>query len=96
MESAGLMTDAGRRAIEIAKQNGWWTLSDTVEDLVEPNDLADALDAHSAARSHWNEFPPSAAKAMLWWVVTAAKEETRTRRIETIVEKAAKRERAQG
>ena len=45
MESAGLMTDAGRRAIEVAQENGWWTISDTVEDLVEPDDLAAALDA---------------------------------------------------
>jgi uncharacterized protein YdeI (YjbR/CyaY-like superfamily) len=96
VEAAGLMTDAGRRAVEVAQQNGWWTISDPVEDLVEPGDLADALDANAVARVHWNEFPPSARKAMLWWVVSAAKDETRARRVDTIVEKAAQRERAQG
>lgn len=96
MESAGLMTDAGRRAIGIAQRNGWWTISDSVEDLLEPADLAEALDALPAARAHWNEFPPSARKAMLWWVVTAAQEQTRSRRIATIVDKAARGERAQG
>jgi uncharacterized protein YdeI (YjbR/CyaY-like superfamily) len=96
MESAGLMTDAGRRAVEIAQANGWWTITDTVEDLGEPDDLAKALDASPEARAHWNEFPPSARKAMLWWVVTAAKAQTRAGRIDTIVEKAARRERAQG
>lgn len=96
MESAGLMTDAGRRAIEVAQGNGWWTLSDTVEDLVEPDDLADALGANPAARAHWNDFPPSARKAMLWWVVSAAKQQTRARRVEAIVERAAHGERAQG
>ena len=45
MEAAGLMTDAGRRAIEVAKANGWWTISDPVEDLIEPPELAAALDA---------------------------------------------------
>ena len=52
MEAAGLMTDAGRRAVEVAQQNGWWTISDPVEDLVEPHDLADTLDANAAARAH--------------------------------------------
>ncbi len=96
MKSAGLMTDAGRRAVEVAQGNGWWTLSDTVEDLIEPDDLAEALDAEPAARAHWGKFPPSARKAMLWWVVSAAKAQTRARRIETIVERAADGERAQG
>jgi len=52
MEAAGLMTDAGRRAIEVAQQNGWWTIYDPVEDLVEPAELAAALDAEPAARGH--------------------------------------------
>jgi hypothetical protein len=33
---------------------------------------------------------------MLWWVVSAAKPETRARRIAAIVERAARGERAQG
>src|SRR5262245_15870769 len=45
MEEAGLMTDAGRRAVEVARANGWWTIYEPVEDLVEPADLATALDA---------------------------------------------------
>jgi uncharacterized protein YdeI (YjbR/CyaY-like superfamily) len=96
MESAGLMTDAGRRAIDVAQRNGWWTISDTVEDLVVPDDLANALDRNPTAREHWNGFPPSARKAMLWWVVTAAQETTRATRVEAIVEKAAHGQRAQG
>jgi uncharacterized protein YdeI (YjbR/CyaY-like superfamily) len=96
MEAAGLMTDAGRRAVEVARGNGWWTILDPVEDLVEPDDLATALDANVAARHAWDRFPPSAQKAMLWWVISAVKDDTRTRRIETIVAKAAAGERAQG
>ncbi len=96
MEAAGLMTDAGRRAVEVAKANGWWTILDPVEDLVEPDDLAAALDADPTARLAWDAFPPSARKAMLWWVISAAKQDTRARRIETIVGKAMNGERAQG
>ena len=96
MEAAGRMTDAGRRAVEIAQGNGWWTIYDPVEDLVEPSDLASALDRVPPARAHWDRFPPSARKAMLWWVVSAAKQETRARRVEKIVERAANGVRAQG
>ena len=96
MEAAGLMTDAGRRAVDVARGNGWWTILDPVEDLVEPDDLAAALDANAAARIAWDGFPPSARKAMLWWVISAAKDDTRERRIETIVTKAAIGARAQG
>ena len=66
------------------------------EALDRPSDLAKALDTNPAARAHWNEFPPSARKAMLWWLVTAAKNETRQRRIDTIVDRAGRGERAQG
>jgi uncharacterized protein YdeI (YjbR/CyaY-like superfamily) len=96
LEASGLMTDGGRRAVETAKDNGWWTILDPVEDLIEPDDLAEALDADPPARMHWNGFPPSARKAMLWWVISAAKHEARTRRIAAIVAKAANGERAQG
>lgn len=96
MEAAGLMTDGGRRAVETAKANGWWTIYDPVEDLIEPVELANALDGDVAARAAWDSFPPSARKMMLWWVISATKDETRARRIETIAAKAALGERAQG
>lgn len=96
MESAGLMTDAGRAAVATARENGWWTILDPVEDLIEPDDLAAALDALPAARGHWDAFPPSARKGMLWWVISAVREETRATRIRRIVESAAEGERAQG
>jgi len=96
MEQAGRMADAGRRAPEVAKANGWWTIYDAVEDLAEPDELCAALNASPAARHAWNDFPPSARKAMLWWVISAAREETRARRIARIVARAEIGERAQG
>ena len=96
MEAQGRMTDAGRRAVEVAKANGWWTLYDAVEDLAEPDDLAAALDASSAARAAWDGFPPSARKQMLWWIITAGRPETRATRIAKIVDEAAAGRRAQG
>ena len=94
MEAAGLMSDAGRAAVEVAKANGYWTIYESVEDLIEPEKLAAALDAVPAAREHWDAFPPSARKQMLWPIVSAARAETRAKRIASIVEKAAVGERA--
>lgn len=96
MEEAGLMTAAGRAAIDAAVQNGWWTIYDPVEDLSEPDELAAALDAAPDAREHWDGFPASARKAMLWWVISAAKDETRSARIRVVVSQAARGERSRG
>jgi uncharacterized protein YdeI (YjbR/CyaY-like superfamily) len=96
LEAQGRMTDAGRRAVEVAKANGWWTAYDAVEDMIEPDDLAEALDASPAARAAWDGFPPSARKQMLWWVVSAGKPATRARRITKIVSEAELGRRAAG
>jgi uncharacterized protein YdeI (YjbR/CyaY-like superfamily) len=96
LQAQGRMSDAGRRAVEVAKANGWWTIYDPVEDMIEPDDLAEALDASSPARTAWDAFPPSARKQMLWWVVSAGKPETRARRITKIVAEAQDGRRAVG
>ena len=96
LEAQGRMTDAGRRAVEVARANGWWTIYDAVEDLVEPDDLTGALDACPPARTAWDGFPPSARKQMLWSIVSARKPETRANRIGKIVSEAASGRRAAG
>jgi uncharacterized protein YdeI (YjbR/CyaY-like superfamily) len=80
----------------VAKANGWWTIYDPVEDMVESDDLADALNASTAARTAWDRFPPSAPKQLPWWVVTAGKPETRARRSTKIVSEAQHGRRAAG
>lgn len=96
MEEQGLMAGAGRRAIATAQANGWWTIADPVEDLEEPADLAAALDLNPDARGNWDGFPPSARKQMLWWVISAARDATRTDRIAKIVAAAELGQRARG
>jgi uncharacterized protein YdeI (YjbR/CyaY-like superfamily) len=96
MEAQGRMTDAGRRAVEVAQANGWWTLYDAVEDLIEPDDLTAALDASPAARTAWDGFSPSVRKQLLWPIVSAARPETRARRIAAIVADAEQGRRAGG
>jgi 2-polyprenyl-6-methoxyphenol hydroxylase-like FAD-dependent oxidoreductase len=96
LEAQGRMRPRGRQAVEVAKANGWWHMLDDVEALREPDDLAASLDGVPAARRSWDAFPPSARKQMLFWVVSAARTDTRRRRIGRIVEKATRGERAQG
>jgi uncharacterized protein YdeI (YjbR/CyaY-like superfamily) len=96
LEADGRMTEAGRAAVEIAQANGYRTIYDPVEDLIEPPELAAALDAAPAAREAWDGFPPSARKQMLWWVISAAKPETRATRIAKIVAEAEQGRRAAG
>ena len=95
LEREGLLAAAGIAAIEVAKENGSWTALDAVERLEEPPELASALDADTAAREHWNGFSPSSRKAILWWIVSAKRPETRARRVEQTVRMAAQGLRAQ-
>ena len=90
----GRMQPAGQRAVDLAHENGSWTLLDDVEALVVPDDLATALAARPGAREHWDGFAPSARKQMLGRLVTAKKAQTRARRVEQIADAAGRGERA--
>ena len=96
LEAAGRMTDAGRAVVATAQANGFWTLMDSVEDLIEPPELTAALDDLPAARTAWDGFPPSARKQMLWSIVSAAKPDTRSARVAKIVADAAEGRRTAG
>ena len=89
LEQAGLITEAGWTVIDAAKADGSWVFLDDIEALIEPDDLAAALDAVPAAREAWDGFPPSVRKLALYSVASAKREATRTKRLRQIVEKAA-------
>lgn len=63
LRAEGLMTEAGEDVIAEAQRRGTWSMLDDVENLVVPDDLAEALDAHPHARENWDGFPPSARRA---------------------------------
>jgi len=92
--AAGLMTPAGLAVIDRAKADGSWSALDDVWNLIEPEELKVALDAEPEARSRWEAFPPSARRAILEWISTAKRAETRTKRVAETVRLAAKGERA--
>ncbi len=94
LAAAGRMQPAGWRAVDVAKENGSWTILEPVEALVVPDDLRAALDAIPAAATFFDELPPSAKKLMLWQVYSAVRPQTRAKRIAQIVDDAATGRRA--
>jgi len=94
LEAEGRMEAPGRAVIEQAEADGTWTMLDEVEDLIVPDDLEAAFDAHPGARGHWERFPPSARRGILEWIVQARREATRAKRVAETARLAAQGERA--
>lgn len=82
----GLMRDAGFKSIEIAKENGSWTILDSVENLEVPNELEQEFKRNREAKEYFENLSKSTKKALLYWIISAKKDETRTKRIVDIVE----------
>jgi uncharacterized protein YdeI (YjbR/CyaY-like superfamily) len=89
---AGLMAQAGITCIEVAKENGSWNLLDSVEALIIPTDLEQALKAKVNAFDFFIGLSKSTKKAMLQWLVLAKRAETRQSRINEIAELADKQQ----
>lgn len=77
----GLMQEAGYQSIEVAKENGSWTILDEVEALVIPEDLQEELSKNDGAMEYFESLSKSNKKILLHWVVSAKKTETRQKRI---------------
>lgn len=80
----GLMTQAGLDSIEIAKQNGSWTILDEVEELLIPNDLEKAFEKHKGSMDYFLSLSKTVKKMMLQSLVLAKRPETRQKRINEI------------
>ena len=95
LTAAGLMQPKGLEAVARAKENGSWGLLNDVEEMVEPQDLRDALDATSGARRHWEAYPGSYRRQILHWMLGAKRPETRRTRVERVVSTSALNTRVQ-
>lgn len=82
----GLMSPAGLKSIEIAKQNGSWTILDEVEELIIPDDLEIGFNQYKGAKEYFLGLSKSVRKMMLHWIVMAKRPETRKKRIKEIAE----------
>lgn len=83
--ASGLMKPAGLACIKVARQNGSWTLLDSVEALKVPKDLREALIPAPKAKLFFSKLSPSAQKVLLQWLVLAKTPETRHTRIDEII-----------
>lgn len=81
----GRMTEA----IDVAKRSGSWNALDETDSLVVPPDLAKALKARPAAKRHFEAFPASSRKLILYWIRSAKRPETRAKRVAETVRLAA-------
>lgn len=82
----GLMTKAGFEMIEIAKQNGSWTILDEAEALIIPKDLDVEFEKRTKAKIYFLSLSRSDKRNILQWLTLAKKQETRQKRITEIVE----------
>ncbi len=82
------MHESGLRKIEIAKQNGSWNILDTVDELLIPDDLAKAFQSFPGSLEYFSGLSKSVKKMMLYWLVSAKREETRQKRITEIASQA--------
>jgi len=89
LEKRGLMTASGRKMVASAREDGSWNFLDDVENLIEPEDLAKALNKNARARRNFDSFIPSARKVILLWIKTAKRDETRAKRVRETVRLAA-------
>lgn len=77
--------------IETAKQNGSWSILDQVEELIIPDDLAQAFKTQEGSEDYFLSLSKSIRKMMLQWIVLAKRAETRQKRIHEIAECAARK-----
>jgi uncharacterized protein YdeI (YjbR/CyaY-like superfamily) len=82
----GLMKPAGLACIEIAKQNGSWSILDDAEELIVPEDLKQQFKTNPDAEAFYLSLSKSNKKMILQWIAMAKRPETREKRIAEIVE----------
>lgn len=77
----GRMTSAGLAKIEAAKRDGSWDTLDVLDNLEIPPDLERALSGNRAARKTYESWTDSYKTRVIYWIVSAKREETRSKRV---------------
>lgn len=96
LTTAGLMQPRGLEVVALARRNGSWDSLNDVDEMIEPQDLRDALDAIPEARRHWEACSASYRRQILYWLHSAKRPETRRTRIGRVVSAAGKGVRIDG
>ena len=92
--AANRMAPAGSAMVELATETGTWDALNDVEDLIAPPNLQIAFAENPVAETNFNQFPRSAKRGILEWLLNAKQPATRQKRIAEIVSKAEQNERA--
>ncbi len=79
-----LMAPAGLKTIELAKENGSWTILDEVEKRTIPTDLETAFEKYKGSKEFFLSLSKSVRKQLLTWIVLAKRPETKAKRIAEI------------
>jgi uncharacterized protein YdeI (YjbR/CyaY-like superfamily) len=89
----GRMRPAGLAVFEARKKErtGIYSYEQRPQDLPAP--YRSKMQANPKAWEFWRSVAPSYRKAATWWVVSAKREDTRARRLATLIETSAKGER---
>jgi uncharacterized protein YdeI (YjbR/CyaY-like superfamily) len=85
----GRMEPAGLAAVESAKANGSWDELTSLELDTTPPDLAAALLKVPEAARRWRAWPPSSRRQFIAHVLLAKRPQTRARRVDFVVGRAA-------
>lgn len=80
-----LMHQSGQLKIDVAKNDGSWTILDDVENLIIPTDLQLEFDKNHIAFSNYNQFAKSYKKGYLYWLNSGKRKATREKRIAEII-----------
>lgn len=81
----GKMMPAGRAAVEMAQQNGAWTLLDEVEELRVPADLEQAFVLQPEAQNFFLHLSRTTKRNLLLGLILAKRPSTRQQRLLTIL-----------
>lgn len=87
LANAGKMEASGLTAVEAAKADGRWDAAyDSPSKMTIPEDFQQVLDANATAHEFYKTLNKTNTYAILYRIQSAKKPETRTRRIEQIIE----------
>jgi uncharacterized protein YdeI (YjbR/CyaY-like superfamily) len=90
LKRRGLMRPAGLRAYEERREAKTGIYSYEQREKAElPAEYDERLCGNRPAWEFWTSRPPSYRKAAVWWVVSAKREETRERRLATLIDDSA-------
>ena len=86
LRAEGRMAPAGERAFAARTDDNSGIYSFEQKDVRLPPEYRERLKADAAAWAYWESRPAGYRRLATWWVISAKREETRERRMATLIE----------